>query len=244
MTLTEYLKKPTDYDLGVKFYNAHFGPGKWERKYSNRATPRFLLANLIYDLKKLAASGKNIEVDVMVQVPEDIVAKLAKASIKSAQQMQDFGSKLSSASNDKSVPSPQITYSNDRAGKELEARNLYGRAGKRREDLFSADKKVREAAALSIKADMKRNRELWMEINHFDKNGEWPTKDTAVVEVDIEALSIQELISMKQNLAPWCSKEKKKIANELDADKKAKRTLVLEEKQELLKKVNSRLDGI
>jgi hypothetical protein len=234
MTLHEYLKYPTDYELGVKFYNAHFGDGKWQKKYRGNPTAKFLMANLIYALQKVVAAGKNIE----VEVERGIVITHSSKPLPSP-----IAKKIIEAVYYEPTPQP-IIYTSDRAGKELEARNLYGRAGKRREDLFSDDSEVRRLAALSIKEDMRRNRELWVELNYFDKNGSWPTKDTAVVEVDIETMTVQELLSLKKNLAPWCSKEKPKIANEKDADKKAKRIKILEQKQELLKRVNSKLEAI
>lgn len=229
MTIKQWLENPANYDTGVALYNAAFGEGKWERMYRGYMAKALLHKKLIYWLKRAEVKYAGVSIAGGKVVNESPIIPEPKQSAPPPQHV--FTAK------------PTV-YPETRLGKEMEAKDLYRMVGRLRADLFSEEKAIREKAALAIKANMKKNRSIWEEINYFDKYGVWPAKQDDSFEVNLSTASISDLIAMKQNLAPWCSKEKKKIAIESDEEKKKIRIATLTAKLQQLDLINAKLQQL
>jgi hypothetical protein len=233
MTIKDYLANPTDYETGVKLYNANTGPGRWERKFAPSTPHRVVHKNLLYELEKIGRKGSGVSIN------DEIVPKNVTSVPESATIVRKFEKQHHQV--ETPVEDLPVVYPAGLEGKELEARDLYRAAGRRRDHLFSEDKEVRAAAATFIVTTMKKNRKMWDDINYFREHSIWPADDDARITVSVEDKTLPELYAMAKNLPPWISKEKKKIAVETDPEVKKKRIAQLATQEALLKQVKGKL---
>lgn len=203
MTAKEWINSSKDFAIGVHIYNAVKGANAWQRKYKNIKRPHTLASNLLYELRKIAKA-------------EDLT------QLKHHQQQVSHTVKLMPTKTAENVAEQQLYLQlpDELKTKWIEKGKLFSEALKLRKFLWSNDEKVRGNAALQIVDKMKRNRELWEEIDFYITNKTIKPTDKDVVALNPDNLSMAELVKLKTNLAPWLSKEKGKIDKEQNEDKK------------------------
>lgn len=203
MTAKEWINSSKDFATGVHIYNAVKGANAWQRKYKNIKRPHTLASNLLYELRKIAKA-------------EDLT------QLKHHQQQVSNTVKLMPTKTAENVAEQQMYLQLPDALKTkwIEKGKLFSEALKLRKFLWSNDEKVRSDAALQIVDKMKRNRELWEEIDFYITNKTIKPTDKDVVALNPDNLSMAELVKLKTNLAPWLSKEKGKIDKEQNEEKK------------------------
>ncbi len=206
-----------DFNRGVLLYN-FFSKTTFDKKIHPTVAQRIRLANLKYELNKIQKLQKE---KIVKEAVKEMVLETKPDTPEEYKELMD-------ASN---LP---INLQK----KWIEKGKLYKQIGELRKNLWSDEKETRALAAQQIVSLTKENRKIWNEINFYQQHGHemTPLEDTTV-DIDIRQLSTKELIMLSKNLPPWISKEKKKIATEVDAKKKKLREKGLTLNENKLKSV-------
>jgi hypothetical protein len=225
--LSEEIDRLT-YPDAVRFYDTYFGAGKWSHKVRFDKSKEHVLYNkIMLCLKRLLRNGVDVVILDAADVPVSTV--VVEPVIKTAELPVEHLLKLDSL---------------EVHEKKQIAAQLYREAGKMREVTFSSDAEERRKACLFIVRAMRRNRELWDEINYFELHGKWPVVESVSISDDIMQLSVGELIQRQKNIRPWLSKEKKKIDQESDETKKKLRQANYDAQRIVLDQIEARLNEL
>lgn len=215
------------YPDAVRFYDTYFGAGKWAHKVRfDKSKEHVLFNKIMLCLRRLLRNGVDVVILDAAEVP---VVPVAEPVIKTAELQVEHLLKLDSL---------------ELHEKKQIAAQLYREAGKMREVTFSNDAEERRKACLFIIRAMKRNRELWDEINYYELHGKWPVVESVSISDDIMQLSVGELIQRQKNIRPWLSKEKKKIDQENDETKKKLRQANYDAQRMVLDQIEARLNEL
>jgi hypothetical protein len=218
------------YKDAVLFYEKYHGLGSWSRKTRyDRSNETVLLNKAKLCLHRLLRNG----IDVIL---DDIDKPVIIAPVKTTKQVVEK----------KELPNEALLSldSNELHEKKQIASSLYKAAGAARAVTNSTDPEMRRTACLFIIRAMKRNRELWDDINYYEQHGRWPETNMVGISEDIAQMSVPELIQKQKNLRPWLSKEKKKIDQESDPVKKAQRQSNYDAQRHVLVQVEARLNEL
>ena len=189
-----------DFNTGVCLYN-FFSKTTFDKKIHPNVPERIRLANLKYELNKILRQQKQT-------IVKEAVKEIAlEAQPNSAEEHKEL------------IDASNLPFELQK--KWIKKGQMYKQIGELRKNLFSESKETRALAAQQIVSLTKENRKIWNELNFYQQHGhEMVPQEDTTVDIDIRQLSTNELIRLSKNLPSWISKEKKKIATEVDAKKK------------------------
>lgn len=223
------------YEHGVLYYDHKNGHGSWHKLiHRQRLSDERKMSKLLFFLHAMLRYG----IDPYVAIPTPVQYVAPSVTTQHAPIQNKEPDKVI-------VPETILTDDSDTyQGKELIARTLYKYAGRKRAELHSNDREVRKQAALFITKAMKRNRQLWDELNYYSQHGKFPEKQTADALIDVSNINTVDAMRIVRNLRPWLSKEKKKIANETDEAKRKERIAKFDEQTKILKALEHKLNEL
>lgn len=205
--IDNWLKKANDFTEGVKIFD-YFSKINFDKKFPTHMPERMRLANLRYELNKIFNVQKTLKINESIK---EILLEAPKNSPEETKEKLDV----------LNLPFKLQT-------KWIEKGKLYKKIGELRANLWSDEKAVRASAAQEIMKLTKENRKIWEQINYYQQYGvEMNLAEDHSANIDVTQLSTAELLTLSKNLPPWISKEKKKIAKEIDEETKKKRIIFL-----------------
>lgn len=214
-----WLQTATDFTEGIKIFN-FFSKINFDKKFPPHMLERVRLANLKYELNKLLKVQKN---NIVKQALPVVLLEQKPNSVEEHKEVIDA-----------------INLPYELQKKWIQKGKLWNQIGLLRKNLWSESKEERKEAAQEIVKLTKENRKLWEELEYFKQHGvEMKPADDHSADVEISQLSVAELLVLSKNLPPWISKEKRKIASELDEKEKKRRIKELQSNETKLKTVKS-----
>lgn len=248
--IQQWLTDGCEYNRGVEIYTEINGAGIWQNKWPDYIAMPVRHDNLIYELEKAKkqlslSEVRTIQAETVLVIQEQSLSVRAESRTDQNAITNNETAVNSSGVENKAISKEEekfLSLPTEIQEMEKRRKELFRDASKRRADLFSDDIEKVKAAAEFIVPAMRENRRIWEELDYFNTHGVRMPRKQVVLQADIENLNMAQLGAFAKNLASWCTKEKKKIEQEMNAEKKkyrqenlAQKTKELELAREVLR---------
>lgn len=233
MTIQQWLNGNKDYIQGVELF---FSLSKDQRlrKYFEKGKSNARLAALEYQLRKLSrVQSANLNRELVQETKAEIKA-LPEAEAREKIAFLGMPADLQ----EKYIKKGTLAKNASAARKGMVQ---VIRRGNGVQVLALLSPEEMRAHAESIVTWMDENQSIWDQLRYFQQNGHTKPDERAPLSANIESMDTVALHALISNLAPWCSKEKKRIATIADEASKNTRQNNLNVQQSVLTQARTRM---